>query len=59
MNSEGADQMRRLICAFVVCIWQKTGFLMTWLVSIPVCLLSSGAEDSLLCNMEAFPVHLC
>ena len=26
-------QMRRLICDFVVRIWHKTGFLMTWLIS--------------------------
>ena len=34
MNSKGADQtawLRRLICAFVLCIMAKTGFLMTWL----------------------------
>ena len=34
-NNKGADQtarMHRLICSFVVRIWQKkTGFLMTWL----------------------------
>ena len=32
-NNKGADQtvrMRRLICAFVVCIWHKTRFRMTW-----------------------------
>ena len=33
-SNKGADQtvwMRRLICAFVVRIWHKTGFLMIWL----------------------------
>ena len=32
--NKGADltaRMRRLICAIVVCIWHKAGFLMTWL----------------------------
>ena len=35
VNNSGADQtarMRRLICAFIVRIWHKTGFLMTWLI---------------------------
>ena len=35
VNNKGADQtawMRRLICVFVVRIWHKTGFLMTWLL---------------------------
>ena len=27
-------QMRRLICAFVVRIWQKKGFLTTWLIPL-------------------------
>ena len=34
-NNKGTDQtarMRRLICAFVVCIWHKTHFLMAWLI---------------------------
>ena len=34
-NNKGTDQtarMHRLICGFVVHIWQKTGFLMTWLI---------------------------
>ena len=34
-NNKGADQtarMRRLICAFVVRIWHKTHFRMTWLI---------------------------
>ena len=33
-DDKGADQtarMRRLICTFVVRIWHKAGFLMTWL----------------------------
>ena len=43
MNNKGADQtaqMRRLICAFVVRIWHKTGFLMAqliWLTGIENC----------------------
>ena len=35
-KNKGANQtagMRRLICGFVVRIWHKTGFLMTWLIS--------------------------
>ena len=35
VNNKGADQtarMRRLICAFVVRIWHKQVFLMTWLI---------------------------
>ena len=34
-NNKGTDQtvrMRRLICAFVVRKWHKTGFLMMWLI---------------------------
>ena len=36
-NNKGTDQtawMHRLICAFVVRIWHKSGFLMMWLKCI-------------------------
>ena len=35
VNNKGADQtvqMRRLMCTFVVHIWNKTHFLMAWLI---------------------------
>ena len=36
-NNKGADQtvpMCRLICVFVVCILNKAGFLIMWLISV-------------------------
>ena len=50
-NNKGADQtmqMRRLICAFVVRIWHKTCFLMTWLneVFLSVCMQTSIVKSS-------------
>ena len=47
-NNKGADQtagMRRLICAFVVRIWDKTCFGMTWLIHV-CCVLFQGQNRS-------------
>ena len=44
MNNKGADQtawMRRLICAFVVRLWHKQVFFMTWLLCF-FCICLSG-----------------
>ena len=34
-SASEAAQMCRLICAFVVCIWHETDFLMTWPIRTP------------------------